>query len=114
MVVVVDDEVRENEGDLIMAASSVTPKAMAFFVKHGTGLVCVSMKVEDLERLQLPLMVTHNEEKFYTAFIVSTDAKHGTMTGVSTHDKATTIKALIQCFYEEEVDMLLLWWVCGI
>ena len=71
MVVVVDDEDRENEGDLIMAASSVTPEAMAFFVKHGTGIVCVSMKGEDLERLQLPLMVTHNEDKLCTAFTVS-------------------------------------------
>ncbi|KAK6143684.1 hypothetical protein DH2020_024032 [Rehmannia glutinosa] len=78
MVVVVDDEDRENEGDLIMAASKVTPEAMAFFVKHGTGIVCVSMKSEDLERLQLPLM----------------DAKHGTSTGVSARDRAITIKAL--------------------
>ena len=73
MVVVVDDEDRENEGDLIMAASKVTPEAMAFFVKHGTGIVCVSMKEEDLERLQLPLMVNdkENEEKLSTAFTVS-------------------------------------------
>ncbi|KAL3617292.1 Bifunctional riboflavin biosynthesis protein RIBA 1, chloroplastic [Castilleja foliolosa] len=96
MVVVVDDEDRENEGDLIMAASKVTPEAMAFFVKHGTGIVCVSMKEADLERLQLPLMVNHweNEEKLRTAFTVSVDAKHGTTTGVSAHDRATTIKAL--------------------
>lgn len=59
-VIVVDDEDRENEGDLIMAASKVTPEAMAFIVRHGTGIVCVSMKEEDLERLQLPLMVTAN------------------------------------------------------
>lgn len=71
MVVVVDDEDRENEGDLIMAASKVTAEAMAFFVKHGTGIVCVSMKSEDLERLQLPLMVSYNEEKLCTAFTVS-------------------------------------------
>lgn len=73
MVVVVDDEDRENEGDLIMAASKVTPEAMAFIVKHGTGIVCVSMKEGDLERLQLPLMVNHkdNEEKLSTAFTVS-------------------------------------------
>ncbi|KAG5529524.1 hypothetical protein RHGRI_030053 [Rhododendron griersonianum] len=64
-VIVVDDENRENEGDLIMAASLVTPEAMAFIVKHGTGIVCVSMKGEDLERLQLPLMVSlkENDEK---------------------------------------------------
>ena len=68
-----DDEDRENEGDLIMAASKVTPEAMAFIVRHGTGIVCVSMKEEDLERLQLPLMVTtkENEEKLRTAFTVS-------------------------------------------
>ncbi|KAL8540535.1 hypothetical protein ACS0TY_001971 [Phlomoides rotata] len=96
MVIVVDDEDRENEGDLIMAASNVTPEAMAFFVKHGTGIVCVSMKSEDLERLQLPLMVNHreNEEKLCTAFTVSVDAKHGTSTGVSARDRAITIKAL--------------------
>ncbi|KAJ4965064.1 hypothetical protein NE237_016913 [Protea cynaroides] len=96
IVIVVDDEDRENEGDLIMAGSLVTPAAMAFFVKHGTGIVCVSMKEEDLERLQLPLMVTHkdNEEKLRTAFTVSVDAKHGTSTGVSAHDRATTILAL--------------------
>ncbi|KAL0287432.1 UNVERIFIED_CONTAM: Bifunctional riboflavin biosynthesis protein RIBA 1, chloroplastic [Sesamum angustifolium] len=96
MVVVVDDEDRENEGDLIMAASKVTAEAMAFFVKHGTGIVCVSMKGEDLERLELPLMVSQkeNEEKLCTAFTVSVDGKHGTTTGVSAHDRATTIKAL--------------------
>lgn len=72
-VIVVDDEDRENEGDLIMAASKVTPEAMAFIVRHGTGIVCVSMKEDDLERLQLPLMVTakENEEKLRTAFTVS-------------------------------------------
>lgn len=73
MVVVVDDEDRENEGDLIMAAQLATPEAMAFIVKHGTGIVCVSMKEEDLERLKIPLMVTQkeNEEKLCTAFTVS-------------------------------------------
>ncbi|XP_059432126.1 bifunctional riboflavin biosynthesis protein RIBA 1, chloroplastic-like [Corylus avellana] len=94
MVIVVDDEDRENEGDLIMAASKVTPEAMAFIVKHGTGIVCVSMKGDDLERLQLPLMVTQNEEKLCTAFTVSVDAKHGTTTGVSARDRAATILAL--------------------
>ena len=73
MVVVVDDEDRENEGDLIMAAQLATPEAMAFIVKHGTGIVCVSMKEEDLERLKIPLMVTQkeNEEKLSTAFTVT-------------------------------------------
>ncbi|XWS44976.1 hypothetical protein CRYUN_Cryun15aG0096100 [Craigia yunnanensis] len=96
LVIVVDDEDRENEGDLIMAASLATPEAMAFIVKHGTGIVCVSMKAEDLERLELPLMVTQkeNEEKLCTAFTVSVDAKHGTTTGVSARDRATTVLAL--------------------
>lgn len=69
----VDDEDRENEGDLIMAASMATPEAMAFIVRHGTGIVCVGMKGEDLERLQLPQMVISrdNEEKLCTAFAIS-------------------------------------------
>lgn len=72
-VIVVDDEDRENQGDLVMAGSLVTPDAMAFVVRHGTGIVCVGMKEEDLERLQLPLMVSEeeSEEKLYTAFTVS-------------------------------------------
>jgi 3,4-dihydroxy 2-butanone 4-phosphate synthase/GTP cyclohydrolase II len=72
-VIAVDDEDRENEGDLIMAASLVTPEAMAFIVRHGTGIVCVAMKEEDLKRLQLPLMVPdkENEEKLLTAFTIS-------------------------------------------
>lgn len=73
MVVVVDDEDRENEGDLIMAAEAVTTEAMAFIVKHGTGIVCVGMKGEDLERLQIPLMVDHkdNQEMLSTAFTIT-------------------------------------------
>lgn len=96
IIVVVDDENRENEGDLIMAASLVSPQALAFIVKHGTGIVCVSMKGEDLERLQLPLMVTskENDEKLNTAFTVSVDAKYGTTTGVSARDRTMTILAL--------------------
>ncbi|KAL3611712.1 hypothetical protein D5086_002732 [Populus alba] len=96
IVVVVDDEDRENEGDLIMAAELATPEAMAFIVKHGTGIVCVSMQGEDLDRLQLPLMVRQNEndEKLRTAFTVTVDAKHGTTTGVSANDRATTMLAL--------------------
>lgn len=73
-----DDETRENEGDLIMAASLATPEAMAFIVRHGTGIVCVSMMGEDLERLNLPLMVAskENEEKLCTAFTVSVVRSH--------------------------------------
>ncbi|KAJ4847143.1 Bifunctional riboflavin biosynthesis protein RIBA 1, chloroplastic [Turnera subulata] len=96
MVLVVDDEDRENEGDLIMAAELATPEAMAFIVKHGTGIVCVSMKGEDLDRLELPLMVRQNanDEKLRTAFTVTVDAKHGTTTGVSANDRAITVKTL--------------------
>jgi 3,4-dihydroxy 2-butanone 4-phosphate synthase / GTP cyclohydrolase II len=73
LVIVVDNESRENEGDLVMAASLVTPEDMAFIVRHGTGIVCVSMKEDDLERLNLPLMVNtkENEEKLCTAFTVT-------------------------------------------
>ncbi|PAN06625.1 hypothetical protein PAHAL_1G277100 [Panicum hallii] len=96
LVIVVDDESRENEGDLIMSASLVTPEAMAFIVRHGTGIVCVSMKEEDLERLDLPLMVTtkENEEKLCTAFTVTVDAREGTTTGVSAKDRAKTVMTL--------------------
>jgi 3,4-dihydroxy 2-butanone 4-phosphate synthase/GTP cyclohydrolase II len=94
MVVVVDDEDRENEGDLIMAASLATPEAMAFVVKHGTGIVCVSMKGEDLERLELPLMVTRkdNEEKLRTAFTVSVVSKSMFFFGVE-----KTTRLLVVC-----------------
>ncbi|XP_022994016.1 bifunctional riboflavin biosynthesis protein RIBA 1, chloroplastic-like isoform X1 [Cucurbita maxima] len=96
MVLVVDDEDRENEGDLIMAAQAATPEAMAFIVKHGTGIVCVAMKGDDLERLQIPLMVNEkeNEEKLCTAFTVTVDAREGTTTGVSATDRAATVLAL--------------------
>uniref|UniRef100_A0A0R0ISZ5 GTP cyclohydrolase II domain-containing protein n=1 Tax=Glycine max TaxID=3847 RepID=A0A0R0ISZ5_SOYBN len=96
LVIVVDDEDRENEGDLIMAASMVTPTAITFIVEYGTGIVCVSMKEDDLERLQLPLMVTlkDNGEQLGTAFTMTVDAKQGTTTGVSAQDRATTILKL--------------------
>lgn len=95
-VIAVDDEDRDNAGDVIMAASSVTAQAMAFMVKHSTGIVCVGMVEEDLERMRLPLMVPkkENEERFVTAFTVSVDAKVGTSTGVSATDRANTVLAL--------------------
>ncbi|KAI5076421.1 hypothetical protein GOP47_0008486 [Adiantum capillus-veneris] len=95
-VVVVDDEDRENEGDLIIAGSLVTPDALAFAVKHGTGIVCAAMKGEDLDRLKLPLMVEdrENEEALCTAFTLSVDSKFRTTTGVSASDRANTILAL--------------------
>ncbi len=94
MVVVVDDEDRENEGDLIMAADAVTPEKIAFFLAHTSGLICVPMTPERLEQLELPLMVTANTEVQRTAFTVSVDYRHGTSTGISASDRAATIRAL--------------------
>lgn len=95
MVIVIDDEDRENEGDLIMAASFVTPEAINFMAKHGRGLICVPMEAKRLDELQLYPMVTHSSEHFGTAFATSVDAKKGITTGISAHDRALTIKALI-------------------
>ena len=94
IVVVVDDEDRENEGDLIMAADAVTPEKIAFFLAHTSGLICVPLTPERVEQLDLPLMVTANTEVQRTAFTVSVDYRHGTTTGISASDRAATIKAL--------------------
>ena len=93
-VIVVDDEDRENEGDLIMAAEAVTPEMVNFFVTHGRGLVCVPMAETDLERLELDQMVQKNTARLGTRFTVSVDAIEGTTTGISAHDRAQTIKTL--------------------
>ena len=77
IVIVVDDEDRENEGDLIMAAEKITPEAMGFFVRHTSGVICMPMLGERLDELQLPLMVSNNTESQRTAFTVSVDAVHG-------------------------------------
>lgn len=95
MVIVVDDEDRENEGDLIMAAEKITPQAVNFLSKHGRGLVCVPMNEERLAALDLPQMVGRNTAKLGTPFTVSVDAIHGTTTGISAFDRAVTIGALI-------------------
>ena len=95
IVVVVDDEDRENEGDLIMAAEAATPDKIAFFLQHTSGLICTPMTGERLDELDLPLMVTHNTESHRTAFTVSVDYRHGTSTGISAFDRAATIQALI-------------------
>lgn len=92
MIVVVDDEDRENEGDLTMAASKVTPEAINFMVTHGRGLVCLAMTPERLRDLDIPLEVTDNSSRRETAFCVSIDAAKGTSTGVSAADRARTIK----------------------
>lgn len=94
IVVVVDDEDRENEGDLIMAADAVTPEKIAFFLAHTSGLICVPLTPERVEQLDLPLMVTSNTEVQRTAFTISVDYRHGTTTGISAADRSATIKAL--------------------
>ncbi len=94
-VIVADDEDRENEGDLIMAAEKVTPEAINFFAKHGRGLICVCLTQERIQELQLHSMVEHNTAKHGTRFTVSVDAVHGTTTGISAPDRAVTIKALV-------------------
>ena len=94
MVIILDDEDRENEGDLIMAAECATPEAVAFMIRHTSGILCVPMEEASLERLELPQMVIHNSEAHRTAFTVSVDAVEGTTTGVSSSDRAVTIRAL--------------------
>lgn len=94
MVIVVDDEDRENEGDLIMAADAVTPAAINFMATLGRGLICVAMTTKRLEDLVLPQMVPENTEYLSTGFAISCDLKHGTTTGISTTDRAKTIRAL--------------------
>ena len=95
MIVVVDDEDRENEGDLIVAADKATPETLAFMVRHGSGIVCVAMERERLEHLQLPLMSDDGSEAMGTAFTLTVDARNGTTTGVSAADRARTIAVLI-------------------
>src|ERR1017187_438071 len=95
MVVVVDDEDRENEGDLILAAEDVTAEHMAFFLEHTSGVFCVPLESERADQLQLPLMVVANTEAQRTAFTVSVDFRHGTTTGISASDRAATVRALI-------------------
>lgn len=94
MVIVVDDEDRENEGDLIMAAQYATAEAISFFISHTSGLICVSLTGERLDQLDLPLMVADNTESQRTAFTVSVDYLHGTTTGISASDRSATIRAL--------------------
>lgn len=95
MVILMDDEDRENEGDIIMAAEHVTPEAVNFMVTHARGLVCLPMTKERCERLQLPLMVDNNNAQFSTNFTVSIEAAEGVSTGISAADRATTILAAV-------------------
>ncbi|HLB11754.1 MAG TPA: bifunctional 3,4-dihydroxy-2-butanone-4-phosphate synthase/GTP cyclohydrolase II [Dehalococcoidia bacterium] len=94
-VIVVDDEDRENEGDLTMAAEKVTADAINFMAKHGRGLICLPVLGSRLDELQIPNMVSDNTSSFGTAFTVSIDAKKGTTTGISAHDRAITVLAVI-------------------
>ncbi|HEY2036071.1 MAG TPA: 3,4-dihydroxy-2-butanone-4-phosphate synthase [Steroidobacteraceae bacterium] len=94
MVLIMDDEDRENEGDLIMAAELATPEAVAFMIRHGSGIICVPMEEDRLARLDLPQMVASNSESHRTAFTISVDARAGTTTGVSSGDRTATIHAL--------------------
>ncbi|MFM7508536.1 MAG: 3,4-dihydroxy-2-butanone-4-phosphate synthase, partial [Actinomycetota bacterium] len=94
IVVVVDDEDRENEGDLIMAADAATPEKIAFFVRHTSGVICAPLTGERLDALQIPLMVRDNTESHRTAFTYSVDLVHGTSTGISAADRSATLLAL--------------------
>jgi 3,4-dihydroxy 2-butanone 4-phosphate synthase/GTP cyclohydrolase II len=95
MVILVDDEDRENEGDLAMAAELVTPEAVNFMAKEGRGLICLSLTEERADELDLPLMVQDNTSSFGTAFTVSIEARRGVSTGISAKDRATTIQVAI-------------------
>ncbi len=95
MVILVDDEDRENEGDLTMAAELCTPEAINFMATHGRGLICLSLTPDQVERLGLPLMVRDNESPFETAFTVSIEARQGVTTGISAHDRAHTVRTAV-------------------
>ena len=95
MVILVDDEDRENEGDLCMAAEYITPEVINFMAKYGRGLICLSLSNEIADKLNLPLMVNDNKSRFGTAFTVSIEATRGVTTGISAHDRATTILTAI-------------------
>lgn len=94
-VIVVDDEDRENEGDLTIAADKITPQAINFLAKYARGLICVPMEGRRLDELKIPIMVQDNTSRFSTAFTVSVEAKHGVTTGISAADRARTIIALV-------------------
>jgi len=94
-VILVDDFDRENEGDLIVAAEKLSVASMAVLIREGSGIVCLCLPGETLDRLQLPLMVENNESRYRTAFTVSIEAREGVTTGVSAQDRVTTIRTAI-------------------
>ncbi|HSE10531.1 MAG TPA: bifunctional 3,4-dihydroxy-2-butanone-4-phosphate synthase/GTP cyclohydrolase II [Nocardioidaceae bacterium] len=93
-VVVVDDEDRENEGDLVFAASKSTPELMAFTIRYSSGVICAPMTAETLDRLSIPLMTPHNRDRHRTAYTVSVDARDGVTTGISAADRSRTVRVL--------------------
>src|SRR5258705_13182838 len=95
MVVVVDDEDRENEGDLILAAEHPTPERLAFMVRHSSGVICAGLPGDRLDQLTLPLMVSSNSDSMGTAYTITVDYRHGTSTGISAADRAATLRALV-------------------
>ncbi|OGO04451.1 MAG: bifunctional 3,4-dihydroxy-2-butanone 4-phosphate synthase/GTP cyclohydrolase II [Chloroflexi bacterium RBG_13_54_8] len=95
IVIIVDDESRENEGDLAMAAEKVTPEAINFMAKEARGLICMPILGQRLDDLRIPMMVQDNTARFSTAFTVSIEAKHGVTTGISAHDRAATVSAVL-------------------
>ncbi len=95
MIILVDDEDRENEGDLAMAAETATPEAINFMARYGRGLICLALTENQVNKLNLPMMTSRNTCRYGTAFTVSIEAKHGVTTGISAHDRATTIRTAI-------------------
>lgn len=95
ILIVVDDESRENEGDLAIAAEKVTPEAINLMAREARGLICMPITGERLEELRIPMMVQDNTSRFSTAFTISIEAKHGVTTGISAHDRATTIRTVL-------------------
>src|SRR3989338_7786891 len=96
MVILMDDEDRENEGDLAIAAEKVTPKVINFMAKEGRGLICLALTEEKVEALNLPMMVSENQSRFQTGFTVSIEAREGVTTGISAQDRAHTILTAIK------------------
>ncbi len=95
MVILVDDEDRENEGDLCMAAETITPEAVNFMATHGRGLICLTMSPDIIDQLQLPMMVSQNQSPFGTGFTISIEARSGVSTGISAADRARTVEAAV-------------------
>ena len=95
IVILVDDEDRENEGDLCIAAEKITPEAINFMAKEGRGLICLAMTGDRLEKLDLPMMVEKNSSGFQTAFTISIEARTGVTTGISAADRARTVEVAI-------------------